>query len=196
MRRLARILLTAVTVLSLLLCVAALALWVRSYWRGDRVDAVILGSEYRQTPGWMISVISGRGGFGGSVSHVTRYYADDDSWPKGLANWTSRRFRHTSVIPVYPKWAPGQSQWRRWGFQWTRHTLTAPDSWAIQRSIVAPYWVVALATLVLPAFRLRRRLLLRRASRRARSGLCPACGYDLRATPDRCPECGTIPAKT
>jgi hypothetical protein len=35
-------------------------------------------------------------------------------------------------------------------------------------------------------------VLARRLPRRVRGGHCPTCGYDLRATPGRCPECGMV----
>ena len=51
-----------------------------------------------------------------------------------------------------------------------------------------PHWAVALAAACLPAWWAVR--FARRVERRTR-GQCQACGYDLRASPEKCPECGT-----
>jgi hypothetical protein len=53
--------------------------------------------------------------------------------------------------------------------------------------LIVPYWFVegVLLGLGLLAWRY-----VRRQSKRAEGQLCARCGYDMRATPDRCPECG------
>lgn len=57
-------------------------------------------------------------------------------------------------------------------------------------AISFPHWLAVLIFGILP-FRWYRQL--RRGQRNAATGRCGVCGYDLRATPDRCPECGTVP---
>ena len=54
-----------------------------------------------------------------------------------------------------------------------------------------PHFVIAIVTLVLPAIAITRLIRARRRSEDT-TPRCANCGYDLRATPDRCPECGTV----
>ncbi len=59
------------------------------------------------------------------------------------------------------------------------------------KAFLFPAWSVLPILGLLPALSCKRRLRQRRQGRRSLLGLCGTCGYDLRATPDRCPECGT-----
>ncbi len=76
---------------------------------------------------------------------------------------------------------------------WAVHlnVLNGPGTYS-HRGVTVPVWYFACAASVAPIFWLRSLSLHRK---RVRTGICLCCGYDLRATPDRCPECGTIPPK-
>jgi hypothetical protein len=58
--------------------------------------------------------------------------------------------------------------------------------------VAIPYWPLIVASLAPPVLLVRRAV---RARRRTRMNQCITCGYDLRETPERCPECGASGAR-
>ena len=57
----------------------------------------------------------------------------------------------------------------------------------IAKVIRLPFWIILLAAAIPTA------VLWHRDRRTSTSGRCRICGYDLRASKDKCPECGTRP---
>ena len=68
---------------------------------------------------------------------------------------------------------------------------TRPNSTTQPRLIVVPFWFPMTLSVWLAIVG----QIVCRTKPRNPSGFCLSCGYDLRATADRCPECGNIPDK-
>lgn len=177
MRRAFRHFRIAATILSLLLCVATAVLTVRSFFAADWFEydgaLTIPGDEFG---GYECAVRSEMGGVEVEIVTVT----------VGEPVPADARWKHSIA---YARQEPHLALKRAWmGFYWHRSDRKmALDDWLRKKWIVFPLYAPLLIFGVPPGLWLRNALKRRRHSRQ---GLCPTCGYDLRASPGRCPECG------
>jgi hypothetical protein len=193
MKRLARRLFPIWCGISLVLLVATCVLWVRS---GAHIDV------YRYAGDVDASLAQSRAQFYSAegVVYVSRIRCEHRTGPVEelmgggfnsypVAGNNSRPHsgfdpKDTRVLGFGAAHAvivdPGTGPWdRRW------------SEWAVS----VPHWFLAFVLLLSPArWALTTLTRLAAARRRQRVGHCAKCGYDLRASSDRCPECGTTPS--
>jgi len=174
------------TTVSLVVCVAAGVLWVRSYLARTTGPMVAFdgarGAVFRAVP---MFAGADRFTFVGSAPGRVLFIQQSSSAPVDASHCGV--FGSPGSVLVYSP--PGVVQGSGLlGFGHASQTFPAVAGTAPVGSV--PCWAVMVVTLALPLFALRRRL---RDRRLIRAGRCRDCGYDLRATPGRCPECGAMP---
>jgi len=169
------------TALSLLLCVAAAGLWVQSHrgvgsarWRDLGRNAGALVRHYAEAR-WE-----------GGELHL---HCGDETWRdpgEGAVVASAPGAGGFSLRPSsYTRFAADRPAWESLGFGFGRSSVGRMAYSHRGWRVTVPFWAIVLGTCALPAARLRRKWRGRGAF-----GLCAWCGYDLRATPERCPECG------
>lgn len=115
-----------------------------------------------------------------------------DSQPDLHSAWgTQRRSVEQAGLWEGPgqMWSP-ISTWQSCGLMVVKGQTWMPGGlWGASRLVSVPHWWVMLLVATLAVLGLNR---WRVSRRRRKLGLCLVCGYDLRASVGRCPECGTL----
>jgi predicted RNA-binding Zn-ribbon protein involved in translation (DUF1610 family) len=166
-----RVLRVTVTLLCLLLCLASLFYWIRSYRIRDTLNLTPVADQ------WSLSNNSG-----------TFIVSHERSWidPQDLKKSSKPYFYDHSFLGFGGKRTQEPRIWR--GYPSRREI----DYTTIATIYFVPLWFCAVIFSILPlveGYRRTRRIL------RFRYGRCVHCGYDLRASSEKCPECGHIVQK-
>jgi hypothetical protein len=176
--------------LSLVLCVATAALWGRSYQRqgwvkwtrcgSSRCHGLLLGSY----PGRLAIEIAWQSSDARPLRR-SGFIRPPMSAEPGYRSWSGETPRSTDSYDAYAMTLPDRHDLHQFaGIAWYAD-YSYTNSW----HLLFPHRYVVLAAAVLPMWWLWR---VRRMRRRARRNACVVCGYDLRATPERCPESAVL----
>lgn len=182
---------TILAALSLLLCISLVALWIRSYWVHDTLALRTLSGDWMRAPeedrgGWRAYhtgpsggrlLIRGLGSSGG-VCYIVRQTHNVDA-DEVMMNRTLTATRLARASSTWQQDCRNLIAFRM--------IQTDVSPWFETAHILAPHWFLVVLSAVLPACWAAQHHRLRR---RIRLGLCMRCGYDLRASNERCPECG------
>jgi hypothetical protein len=165
-----------VAAVSALLFLATCVLWVRSYRQAEVLDEL----RRDRYSSWCLYDIWW---MRGSVA-ITKTYLGPNNMPP--ADFGSRLNFQTL------EGEPGTVQ-SFFGFNDSIFGYSPPSQPYAAYGVWFPFWLAVAAFAIIPSLRIAAIANRIRHKNRKRAGLCPSCGYDLRATPGRCPECGAIP---